>query len=88
MYNIDLMNYGRFTKEMHQAFNRAHTYEELDEIKRGQVMRLKFYTRKGRFNADEYTRLRFRISGEYISRIATCVPGCIYFDTDSVKVGE
>ena len=86
MYNINLMTYGRFTKEMHKRFNRAKTYSELDSTKKSLVNWLKYHTRQGVFNADEFTRLRFRISKEYIERLGTVEPDSIYYDTDSVKV--
>ena len=86
MKNINVIIYSEFTKEIHGAFMGCATFEELDVQKDRLITKLKRRTNAGRFNADEFLRLRFRISSAYIKRLPDMKPLFMYNDTDSIKV--
>ena len=69
MYNINLARYGRFTKKCHNVMKSAKTQEELDNCKRSLVRELRSMVRRNILNSEEFTRLRFRLSQEYIERV-------------------
>lgn len=69
MKNINLVKYGWFTRHIHDTMKNCVTPEKLDEVKETLSQELKRNAKLNIINADEFTRLRFRLTAEYIGRL-------------------